>query len=58
MQITGALSNFYHSDSSELKTTDGTCNYIPKNMKKPRKQCEKRAEWKKITEKGKTHSGL
>ena len=23
-----------------------------------RKQCEKRAEWKKITEKAKTHSGL
>jgi hypothetical protein len=23
-----------------------------------RKQCEERAEWKKITEKAKTHSGL
>jgi len=27
-------------------------------IKRWRKQCEERAEWKRITEKGKTHSGL
>ena len=27
-------------------------------VKRWRKQCEERAEWKKITEKAKTHSGL
>jgi len=36
---------------------------IEENMKiigvrRWRKQCEERAEWKRITEKGKTHSGL
>jgi len=27
-------------------------------VRRRRKQCEERAEWKKITEKAKTHSGL